>query len=46
MGKGTEMTVMTILWITIQSGPMAGETFGIPYTTEAACAAAMKEVWQ
>ena len=38
------MTIMTILWITIHSGPMAGETFGIPYNTEAACEAAMRPV--
>ena len=35
---------MTILWITMLSGPMDGDTFGIPYITEAACMAAMKHV--
>jgi hypothetical protein len=35
---------MTILWITMLSGPMAGDVFGIPYVTEAACKAAMKPV--
>ena len=35
---------MTILWITMLSGPMEGDVFGIPYVTEAACNAAMKPV--
>jgi hypothetical protein len=35
---------MTILWITMLSGPMAGDVFGVPYTTEAACKTAMKTV--
>ena len=35
---------MTILWVTMLSGPMAGDVFGIPYTTEAACKAGMKPV--
>ena len=35
---------MTILWITMLSGPMEGDVFGIPYVTEAACNAAMKSV--
>ena len=34
----------TILWITMLSGPMEGDVFGIPYVTEAACMAAMKPV--
>lgn len=38
------MTIMFVLWITIHSGPMAGETYGIPYTSEAACEAAMRPV--
>jgi hypothetical protein len=37
-------TFMTILWITMLSGPMEGDVFGIPYTTEAACKKAMKPV--
>jgi hypothetical protein len=37
-------TYMTILWITIHSGPMAGETFGIPYALNETCQAAMKPV--
>jgi hypothetical protein len=35
---------MTILWITIHSGHLNGDTFGIPYVTEAACMAAMNPV--
>jgi hypothetical protein len=35
---------MTILWITIHSGHLNGDTFGIPYVTEEACMAAMNPV--
>jgi len=35
---------MTILWITALSGPLEGDTYGIPYLTEKACVAAMKPV--
>lgn len=35
---------MTILWITMLSGPMAGDVFGIPYVTEEACMAAKAPV--
>ena len=35
---------MTILWITMLSGPMEGDVFGIPYVSEEACMAAMKPV--
>lgn len=35
---------MTILWITMHSGPLAGDTFGIPYLTPEACEAAMRPV--
>lgn len=35
---------MTILWVTMLSGPMAGDVFGVPYVTEKACMAAMKPV--
>jgi hypothetical protein len=35
---------MTILWITIHSGHLDGDTFGIPYMTPEACKAAMKPV--
>jgi len=35
---------MTILWITMLSGPMEGDVYGIPYITEEACKAAMKPV--
>ena len=35
---------MTILWITMLSGPMEGDVFGIPYVSEEACKAAMKPV--
>ena len=35
---------MTILWITIHSGHLDGDTFGIPYMTPEACMAAMKPV--
>lgn len=38
------MTMMFVLWITIHSGPMTGETYGIPYNTEAACKKAMRPV--
>jgi hypothetical protein len=35
---------MTILWITMLSGPMEGDVYGIPYITEEVCKAAMKPV--
>lgn len=35
---------MTILWITVLSGPLDGDTYGIPYLTMDACMAAMKPV--
>ena len=35
---------MTILWITALSGPLEGDTYGIPYLTPEACKAAMKPV--
>jgi hypothetical protein len=35
---------MTILWITIHSGHLNGDTFGIPYMTPEACMAAMNPV--
>jgi hypothetical protein len=35
---------MTILWITIHSGHLNGDTFGIPYMTPEACKTAMKTV--
>ena len=35
---------MTILWITIHSGHLNGDTFGIPYMTPEACKAAMNPV--
>lgn len=30
-------TYMTILWITMLGGPLAGASYGIPYVTEEAC---------
>ena len=38
------LTTMTILWVTMQGGPLEGVTFGIPYLTEEACRSAMKTV--
>ena len=38
------MIYMTILWVTMQGGPLEGDTFGIPYLTEEACRASMKTV--
>jgi hypothetical protein len=35
---------MTILWITMLSGPMEGDVFGVPYVSEEACKAGMKPV--
>jgi hypothetical protein len=40
----TEITYMTILWITALSGPLDGANYGIPYVTEEACKAAMVAV--
>lgn len=40
----TEVTYMTILWITMLGGPLDGASYGIPYITEAACKAAMVPV--
>jgi len=37
-------TYLTILWITIHSGPLDGSSYGIPFLTEAACMKAMKPV--
>jgi hypothetical protein len=37
-------TYLTILWITIHSGPLDGSSYGIPFITEAACMKAMKPV--
>lgn len=38
------LKTMTILWVTMQGGPLEGDTFGIPYLTEEACRAAMTAV--
>ena len=38
------LTTMTILWVTMQGGPLEGDTFGIPYLTDEACRASMKIV--
>lgn len=35
---------MTILWITMLSGPMAGDVFGVPYVSEEACREGAKRV--
>jgi hypothetical protein len=37
-------TYLTILWITIHSGPLDGSSYGIPFLTEAACKKAMVPV--
>jgi hypothetical protein len=37
-------TYLTILWITIHSGPLDGSSYGIPFITEAACKKAMVPV--
>ena len=37
-------TYLTILWITIHSGPLDGSSYGIPFLTETACMKAMKPV--
>lgn len=38
------MTYITILWITILSGPMDGSSYGVIYHSEEACRAAMTVV--
>jgi hypothetical protein len=35
---------LTILWITALSGPLDGDTYGIPYLSMETCMAAMKPV--
>jgi len=35
---------MTILWVTMLSGPLQGDVYGIPFLAEEACKAAMKPV--
>jgi hypothetical protein len=37
-------TYLTILWITIHSGPLDGSSYGIPFLTVADCMKAMKPV--
>lgn len=38
------VTYMTILWVTMHGGALDGDTFGIPFTSEQACKAAMRPV--
>lgn len=40
----TEVTYMTILWITMLGGPLDGDTYGIPFVSEESCIAAKKTV--
>jgi len=35
-----ERKLIAILWVTLLSGPLSGETFGIPYLTMESCVAA------
>ena len=38
------MTYLTIMLVTILSGPMEGESFVIPYNSEEACRASQKTI--
>ena len=38
------LETMTILWVTMHSGHLNGDTFGVPYMTPEACKAAMAAV--
>jgi hypothetical protein len=42
--EGLIIEYVAILWITIHSGHLNGDTFGIPYMTPEACKAGMKPV--
>lgn len=44
MGKGTQMTYWTILWITALGGPFDGDTSFVVYPSMEACEAATDAV--